>query len=124
MIFVQAFAWILDGSHWLGAPRAGHPAILQRIGETLGISLVSVVIVVVIALPIGVLIGHTGRGRTAAILASNVARALPTLGLLSILLLAIGFQHLHAGIRVVIEDYLHAALGRNTALLVNLFVCT
>ncbi|MGN6324665.1 ABC transporter permease [Pseudolysinimonas sp.] len=92
MIFVQAFAWILDGSHWLGAAGGGHPAILQRIGETLGISLVSVVIVVVIALPLGVLIGHTGRGRTAAILASNVARALPTLGLLSILLLAIGIN--------------------------------
>jgi len=94
MIVVQAIAWILDGSHWVGTPRPGHPAILQRIGETLGISAVSVVIVVVIALPIGILIGHTGRGRTAAILASNVARALPTLGLLSILLLAIGINAL------------------------------
>jgi osmoprotectant transport system permease protein len=39
----------------------------------------------VIATPIGLFIGHTGRGRGAAILLSNAARAIPTLGLLSIL---------------------------------------
>jgi len=60
------------------------------------------VIAVVIALPIGVIIGHTGRGRTAAILISNVARALPTLGLLSILILLIAVNAVPVVIVLVI----------------------
>ena len=47
----------------------------------------------------------------------------PLNAVLAVLLLAVGFQHLHAGIRVVIEDYVHTSLSRNTALLANLFVC-
>lgn len=102
MIFVQALAWILDGSHWVGRPGSGSPAILQRLGETLGITLVSLLIVLVIAVPIGIAIGHTGRGRGAAILISNVARALPTLGLLSILLLVVGINAVPVAVVLVI----------------------
>ncbi len=89
MIFAQAIAWILDGAHWAGRSGSGSPAILQRLVETLWLSGLSVLIAVVVAVPLGVLIGHTGKGRTVAIFASNIARALPTLGLLSILLLLI-----------------------------------
>jgi len=103
MIFVQALSWIFDGSHWVGvAGRDGNPAILQRLGETLQISVISIVIAVLIAVPLGVLIGHTGRGRTAAILASNVARGLPTLGLLSILILLIAVNAVPVAIVLVI----------------------
>lgn len=102
MIFVQALAWIFDGSHWVGRAASGGPAILQRLGETLGITLVSLIITLVIAVPIGVAIGHTGRGRGAAILISNVARALPTLGLLSILLLVVGVNATPVAIVLVI----------------------
>jgi osmoprotectant transport system permease protein len=102
MILVQAIAWILDGAHWVGRAGGGSPAILQRLGETLGITVVSVAITVAIAVPLGVLIGHTGRGRLAAVLASNVARALPTLGLLSILLLLIGINAVPIAIVLVL----------------------
>ena len=85
MIFGQAVAWILDGANWVGRG----PAILQRLVETLGLSAATLVFVMLIAVPLGVFIGHTGRGRSVAILSANVARALPTLGLLSILILAI-----------------------------------
>jgi osmoprotectant transport system permease protein len=61
-----------------------------RIGETLYYSAISLLVALIIAVPIGLLIGHTGRGRSAAILTGNVARALPTLGLLSILILLLG----------------------------------
>ncbi|MES1212431.1 MAG: ABC transporter permease subunit, partial [Leifsonia sp.] len=47
-------------------------------------------------------IGHTGRGRGAAILISNVARAVPTLGLLSILILLTGIGVLPIVIVLVI----------------------
>lgn len=42
---------------------------------------------------------------------------------LLILLIAIAFQHMHAGMRVVIEDYAHVADSKALWLLVNLFVC-
>ncbi len=48
----------------------------------------------------------------------------PLNAVLSILLLAVSFQHMHAGLRVVIEDYMHTPMSRNAALLTNLFVCT
>jgi succinate dehydrogenase / fumarate reductase membrane anchor subunit len=48
----------------------------------------------------------------------------PLNAVLSVLLLAVGFQHLNAGLRVVIEDYIHTSIRRNALLLTNLFVCT
>jgi succinate dehydrogenase / fumarate reductase membrane anchor subunit len=47
----------------------------------------------------------------------------PVDAVLLVLLLAIGFLHMHAGLRVVIEDYLHGKLTKGGALLLNLFVC-
>ena len=39
------------------------------------------------------------------------------------LLLAISFWHMHSGLRVVIEDYIHVTLSKAVLLLLNLFVC-
>ena len=47
----------------------------------------------------------------------------PLNAVLLVLLLAIGFHHMHAGMRVVIEDYIDKAMSRAGVLLVNLFVC-
>lgn len=85
-LFGDALAWIFDPAHWAG----GQVDISAHLIQHLGVSGLCVLIAVVIALPIGVLIGHTGHGRGVAILISNVARALPTLGLLSILILLYG----------------------------------
>lgn len=85
MLFADAFAWIFDPAHLGG--RVDLPGHLL---EHLRVSGLCVLISVIIAVPIGVAIGHTGKGRGAAILISNITRALPTLGLLSILILAIG----------------------------------
>ena len=41
-----------------------------------------------VALPIGLYIGHTGRGRRFAIVLANIVRGFPTLGLLSLLFIA------------------------------------
>lgn len=96
-LFADSFAWIFDVSHWTTGPN-----ILLRTGETLQASLPSVVIAAAVALPIGIAIGHTGKGRDVAILTGNVARALPTLGLLSILILLLGFGLLPITIVLVI----------------------
>jgi succinate dehydrogenase / fumarate reductase membrane anchor subunit len=47
----------------------------------------------------------------------------PLNAVLLALLLAISFQHMHAGMRVVVEDYIEKPLTKAGLLLVNLFVC-
>lgn len=42
---------------------------------------------------------------------------------LMVLTLAISFWHMHSGLRVVVEDYIHKALSKTALLLLNLFVC-
>lgn len=42
---------------------------------------------------------------------------------LSVLTLAIAFWHMHSGLRVVVEDYIHKTLTKSTLLLLNFFVC-
>ncbi|MCY7325031.1 MAG: ABC transporter permease [Microbacteriaceae bacterium] len=84
-LIVDAIAWILDPAHYGGPNGIG-----VRLIEHLWISVVSLVIAGAIAIPAGFLIGHTGTGRAAAVLVSGGVRALPTLGLISILGLSIG----------------------------------
>jgi osmoprotectant transport system permease protein len=72
-------AWLSDPVHW-----AGPNGIPARLGEHVAISSASLVIALAIALPIGLLIGHTGRGAGLAINASNLGRALPSLAAIAI----------------------------------------
>ncbi|WP_349814682.1 ABC transporter permease subunit [Curtobacterium sp. MCJR17_043] len=89
MIIGQAFAWVLDPANY-----PGPNGIPVRLWEHVWISLVAVVIAAVIAVPIGYLIGHTGRARGVAIALSGGVRALPTLGVLTLfgLLLGVNLQ--------------------------------
>ena len=50
-------------------------------------------------------------------------RATPVNPVLLVLLIAIGFWHMHAGLRVVVEDYIHKPSSKAGLLLLNLFVC-
>jgi succinate dehydrogenase / fumarate reductase membrane anchor subunit len=47
----------------------------------------------------------------------------PLNAVLLVLLLGISFWHMHGGLRVVIEDYIHVTLNKAALLLLNLFVC-
>ncbi|CAN5810033.1 succinate dehydrogenase, hydrophobic membrane anchor protein [soil metagenome] len=47
----------------------------------------------------------------------------PVNAVLMVLLTAIAFLHMHAGMRVVVEDYIHTTLNKTALLLLNLFVC-
>jgi len=42
---------------------------------------------------------------------------------LMVLTIAISFWHMHAGLRVVVEDYIEVALTKSVLLILNLFVC-
>lgn len=84
---VEAWAWLLDPAH-----AAGPEGILARTGEHVGYSLTAVALAALAAIPVGYLVGHTGRGRGFVVATSGAARALPTLGVLTLagLLLGIG----------------------------------
>lgn len=84
-LFGDALAWIGDGSHW-----GGPGGIDARILEHLWVTFAAVGIAAVLAVPLGILIGHTGRGRLAVVALAGAVRAVPTLGLLTLLGLALG----------------------------------
>lgn len=41
----------------------------------------------------------------------------------SLLLIVISFWHMHAGMRVIVEDYIHTPLNKTALLVLNLAVC-
>jgi osmoprotectant transport system permease protein len=84
-LLLEAVAWILDPANWTGAG-----SIPERIGQHLAISATVLLIAALIALPIGLFVGHTGRGKELAVTVSGGLRALPTLGLLTLLALSLG----------------------------------
>lgn len=47
----------------------------------------------------------------------------PLNAVLMVLTLAIGCWHMHSGMRVIVEDYIHKALSKSALLILNLFVC-
>lgn len=88
-LVLDAFAWIADPANW-----SGFGSIPDRIVQHLVISAVVLAIASILALPLGVLVGHTGQGREVAVTVSGGLRALPTLGVLALfaLWLGIGLQ--------------------------------
>ncbi|MCZ2403282.1 ABC transporter permease [Paenarthrobacter sp. Z7-10] len=82
---IQGSEWLIDPENWEGAN--GIPA---RVVEHLGYSGLTLLIAVVIAVPIGLYVGHTGRGRVVVIALAGVLRALPTLGVLTLFVLLAG----------------------------------
>jgi osmoprotectant transport system permease protein len=86
---IYAWNWLRQPAQWHGAD--GIPA---RILEQLGYSGLALLIAGVIALPLGVAIGHTGRGAFLAVTLTSAWRSIPTLGLLVLLVVVLGFSAL------------------------------
>jgi len=84
----EVLQWFLDGSHW-----QGDFGIPNRLFEHVSMSVESLAVAALIALPIGVALGHIGRGGNLAINVSNVGRAVPSFALLviAVQLVGIGF---------------------------------
>jgi osmoprotectant transport system permease protein len=79
------FGWLFDPTHW-----SGPTGVPQRLVEHLGYTALTLLIALVIAVPLGAWIGHTGKGGFIVVGLANGLRALPTLGLLVLLVGAIG----------------------------------
>jgi osmoprotectant transport system permease protein len=74
-------AFLLDVEHWRGAD--GIPV---RVGEHILLSGTALVVAMLLALPLGVWLGHTGRAANLALNLANVGRALPSLAILALAL--------------------------------------
>jgi osmoprotectant transport system permease protein len=88
MSFVSfAWDWLKSPAEWHGAD--GIPVrLLQHVGYT-GLALL---VAALIALPLGVAIGHRNRGGFVVVNLANAWRSIPTLGLLILMTILIGFS--------------------------------
>ena len=124
----QVVSWVADPAHW-----AGRDGIPIRVLEHVQLSGLSVLIAAALALPAGLLVGHTGRGALAVISIANVGRALPSIAILSLALIftiryvGLGFwptvialvflavppivSNTYVGVREVDTDLVEAARG-------------
>lgn len=75
-------AWLTDPATW-----DGRNGLLARGAEHLWISGAGLLAGTAIALPLGLFIGHTGRGAAATIGIANIGRAVPSLGLMGLVFL-------------------------------------
>jgi osmoprotectant transport system permease protein len=96
--FVNAFKFI--GDHWTHLPGGG--SLQADCLQTLKLFAVAFVIAAVIALPIGIWLGHVHRGAFLAINVSNIGRALPSLAVIAILLAVVGLGFWNVAIALVI----------------------
>lgn len=85
MLFAAAIAFIFDPANLLG-----EKGILPRLIEHLLYTGLSLGVALLVGIPIGLLIGHTGRGKNFVIALTGSFRAIPTFGLLLFIILFTG----------------------------------
>jgi osmoprotectant transport system permease protein len=82
----EVLAWLTDPAQW-----SGPDGIPVRTLQHLWYSLLATAIAAAVALPIGIYIGHTGRGAIFAVNLTNLGRAIPSLGIIILTFTIFGF---------------------------------
>jgi osmoprotectant transport system permease protein len=80
-VLTETIAWFGDPAHW-----SGIDGIPSRILQHLQLSGLALLAGLALALPVGMLIGHTGRGGALAIGVANIGRAIPSFAILVMIL--------------------------------------
>jgi osmoprotectant transport system permease protein len=86
-VLSQAWGWLTTSANW-----SGSDGIPTRFVQHFEYSVEAVIIGALIAFPLGLLTGHTKRGGPLVTSLANVARALPTLGLVVLLVVVMGVK--------------------------------
>ena len=84
-LLLDALAWLTDAAHWSGS--SGIPT---RMAQHVVITLMAVLCASCVAIPLGIATGHSKRGSGIVVGLTGAARAIPTLGLLTLFGLAFG----------------------------------
>jgi osmoprotectant transport system permease protein len=79
--FFSVLEWLASSAHWQGTD-----GIPNRVAEHLFVSALALGVAGLLALPIGVALGHGGKGGFAAINIANIGRALPSMAILALAL--------------------------------------
>jgi osmoprotectant transport system permease protein len=96
--FAEAVVYLNDPFNWTRPD-----GILDLLGVHLAVSAVAVLAAMVLALPLGIALGTSGRGGGAIVVVSNVSRAVPTLALLTLFAVSpIGFGNRAATIALAV----------------------
>ncbi|MTD43203.1 ABC transporter permease subunit [Conexibacter sp. W3-3-2] len=112
-----------------GGVEIGGSQLLDLLGKHLELSAVSMLLAVLVAVPLGLVIGHTGRGAFLAQFIANAGRAVPSLALIAFFVayVGVGFTNVtlalvllaippilgntYVGVRQVSPDVVDAARG-------------
>lgn len=87
-LLAEALEWILHPDQWQGSN-----SLYLLLAQHLAYTAVAVALAALIGIPAGWWIGHTGKGREIAVTVSGLARAVPSFGLLILLVLLFGVLH-------------------------------
>ncbi|MBO3084581.1 ABC transporter permease [Cellulomonas fengjieae] len=79
-VLIEAFRWLNDPLNW-----SGRSGVLALTVDHVLVSVLAVLLAGVVALPLGLWLGHRRRGSTVGVIVANTTRALPTLALLTLL---------------------------------------
>lgn len=85
--FAALGAWFSDPENW-----AGRYGLWNLLAEHLTLTLIAIALAAIVAVPLGVAIGHFGRGEFLVVGLGSFSRAIPTMGLLFALVLVMGIQ--------------------------------
>jgi osmoprotectant transport system permease protein len=77
--------FLTERSHWWGPD-----GILHRLQDHVAMSAFALVVAMAIALPVGLVLGHTGRGGPLAINLSNLGRAVPSFAIIVLMASMVG----------------------------------
>lgn len=92
----DVIAWFADPANWSGPD--GMPT---RLLEHLALSAIPLVLAILIALPLGAWIGHTGRAANLVINVANIGRAIPSLAILAIAAMVLNVPLVELGLRSI-----------------------
>ncbi|MDQ2622447.1 MAG: ABC transporter permease subunit, partial [Actinomycetota bacterium] len=73
-----------------GVTVGGLDQVLDLAGRQLEVTLLALAVSLLLALPVGLLLGHYGRGEFVAVSAGNAGRAIPELALIALMAAAVG----------------------------------
>lgn len=78
-VLLEAYRWLNDPLNW-----SGPSGVLALTRQHLLVAGLAVLLAAAVAVPVGLYLGHRGRGATVGVVVSNTSRALPTLAMLTL----------------------------------------